>query len=445
MLVAERIAGMDLAEADLLRRALQKRRGAELAELRERFLQGAVDQGIDAEDALGVWELVANFASFGFCKAHAVTYGRIAYRTVWLKAHHPAVFLAAFLSSDTGYYATRVYVEEARRLGAAILGPDVNKSHETFAVEWLNSPASTPRPALRVGLGQVKGLSRRTLEAILDGREKAPFLSLPDFLQRTGAHRDEAEHLIRCGAFDAFDRTQPELLWRLHLLRAPERRPPRRVGEPELDRAQLAACRATPDSRQGDAVRTAHAGTGGWNQRGLGLGQARLAPGEHATLFAEPETPSLALPRLPDVSPLERGRTEFELLGLTVHAHPTQLFPCPADERMPPRPSPTGRPAAGASRILPVNPIDCRDLDRFEGGRVTLRGWPAASRRVRTENGRWMRFLTLEDETGLAEVVLFPDVYERDGRRLAEFGTLCVTGRVEDQLGACTLHAERVW
>jgi DNA polymerase III alpha subunit len=77
--------------------------------------------------------------------------------------------------------------------------------------------------------------------------------------------------------------------------------------------------------------------------------------------------------------------------------------------------------------------------------RVTLRGWLAASRRVRTSRGQWMRFLTLEDETDLAEVVVFPDVYRRDGHRLAEGGTQCVTGVVEDHLGACTLHAERIW
>ncbi|MFN0007639.1 MAG: OB-fold nucleic acid binding domain-containing protein, partial [Planctomycetota bacterium] len=94
---------------------------------------------------------------------------------------------------------------------------------------------------------------------------------------------------------------------------------------------------------------------------------------------------------------------------------------------------------------VPAPSIACGDLDRFRGGRVTLRGWPAATRHVRTQDGRTMRFLTLEDESGLAEVVIFPDVYDRDGCHLAQFGTLCVTGIVEDQMGACTLHAERIW
>jgi DNA polymerase III alpha subunit len=92
-----------------------------------------------------------------------------------------------------------------------------------------------------------------------------------------------------------------------------------------------------------------------------------------------------------------------------------------------------------------VNPIAARDVPQRAGARVTLRGWPAATRHVRTADGRTMRFLTLEDESGLAEVVIFPDVYERDGAHLAETGVLCVTGVVEDQMGACTLHAEVIW
>jgi DNA polymerase III alpha subunit len=433
------MAGMDLAEADLLRRALQKRRQSDLETLAGRFLAGCSEQGIARADAMRVWDLVANFASFAFCKAHAVTYGRISYRAVWLKTHHPAVYLAAFLASETGYYDARVYVEEARRLSVPILPPDVNRSARTFAVEGLSTPA------LRIGLSQVKGLSERTLESILASREeRGPFVSLPDFLERAAAHKDETEALIQVGAFDGLDRTRPELLWRLHLLCAPSRRlPPRRAGDAgadaePLDPADLAACRATPASRARRALEIARRKSGGWHANGLGLGNVDLARGESAALFPEPETPALALPRLPDVDARTRGRLEYELLGITVHAHPTAIFPCPGDRRIA---------EEGSRRPVPhpVNPTACADLERFVGGRITLRGWPTATRHVRTQNGRSMRFLTLEDESGIAEVVVFPDVYERDGRFLVEFGVLCVTGIVEDQMGACTLHAERIW
>lgn len=431
MQVAARMAGMDLAQADLLRRALQKRRLEELPALRASFVAGCAREGVSHAEAEHVWELVSNFASFGFCKAHAVTYGRIAYRAAWLKTHHPAIYMAAFLASDTGYYEQRVYVEEARRLGVAILPPDVNKSGADCGVERRGAGGAA---ALRIGLRLVKGLSQRTLETLLAARAAGgAFVSLPDFLERSGAHEDEAERLIQCGAFDAFDHTRPELSWRLHLLRAPKLRPPReraRTGGRPLDVAELAAYGGTPASRLDELVRAAREKSGGW-RGGLGLGNAKLAPGESASLFPPPPTPAAVLPRLPDPSRAEQGALEYELLGLCVRDHPTTIFPCPADERV-------------RGRRLPLL-IPCAELERFRGARVTLRGWPAASRRVHTSRGEWMRFLTLEDESGLAEVVLFPPVYRRDGRHLAEFGALCVSGLVQDQMGACTLEAEHVW
>ena len=200
MQVASAVAGMDLAEADQLRRALQKRRTDDLEPLAERFREGCEAEGIARNEIEHVWELVTNFASFGFCKAHAVTYGRIAYRAVWLKTHHPAVYLTAFLNSQTGFYKTRVYVEEARRLGVTILPPDVNRSGVDFGVEWIEGrEGAAPTPALRIGLGSIKGLSTNLLDRIQEERSSSgPFLSLPDFLERSDVHTDEAEHLIQC-------------------------------------------------------------------------------------------------------------------------------------------------------------------------------------------------------------------------------------------------------
>jgi DNA polymerase III alpha subunit len=407
------MAGFELAQADRLRRALAKRRGAELEELRARFFEGCTREGIAPADAAHIWELVANFSAFGFCKAHAVTYGRIAYRTVYLKTHHPAAYLTAFLNSHTGYYDTRVYVEEARRLGVPILPPDVNRSGEGFRLE-----AGGSRPAgIRVGLERVKALSEGACRTILTERERGgAFLSLPDFLERTRVRTDETERLILSGAFDAFDRTRPEMLWRLHLLTAPERRPPR--GGTPLDRGQIEACRTSPATRERE---------NGWSRPALGLAGLRLAPGETAPLFPPLPTPALALPPLPEMERAKRGRLELELLGLTVCAHPTELFPCAGDAR------------AGRDRAVP-----CADVPRHEGARIEIRGWLAASRPVRTAEGRWMRFLTLEDTSGLAEVVLFPPVYSRDGHRLVGRGPFRIRGRVENQMGACTLHADRI-
>jgi DNA-directed DNA polymerase III PolC len=428
MQAASILAGMSLAEADLLRRALAKRDETKTRAAAHRFLTGCEAEGISRSDANRVWELLANFAAFGFCKAHAVTYGRIAYRCAWLKAHHPAAFLHAFLESHTGYYAPRVYLEEARRLGIGILGPDCNRSSSGYTLE------RRPAPAIRLGLSLIKGQSTETIERLLASRaESGAYCSLPDLLARTSARTDEVEALIQSGALDSFDRTRPELLWRLHLLRKPQPALSRRAQAAArdltgttLDPGAFAACRETPTQREDSQVAAARASTRGWGG-GLGLGAVDLAPGETASLFTDPPTPALALPGLPDFSPPERAALEHELLGLCLAEHPTRAFGCPADERM---------------AQAPPNPCPCADLPRRVGGRVTLRGWPAATRRVRTSDGRWMRFLTLEDVSGLAEVVVFADVYERDGQRLTEFGTLCITGTIQDQMGAITLHAD---
>ncbi|MDE0916094.1 MAG: DNA polymerase III subunit alpha, partial [Planctomycetota bacterium] len=437
MQAAAHMAGMGLAQADQLRRALQKHRSADIASLRAHFLQGCTEQGVLSADAIRVWEQIAGFASFAFCKSHAVTYGRIAYRTAWLKAHYPAAFLIAFLASETGYYPRWVYVEEARRLGVPILGPDVNRSASTFSAERLADQDTTPASlALRVGLAQVHGLSSHTLDRLLQSRQQGPFLSLPDLLERSGAHRHEVDALIQCGALDAFDRTRPELLWRLHLLHTPQRRAASKSG---LNLEQLQACQRTPADHTREALDAARAHTSGWAGRGLGVEHSALPRGQSALLFPTPPAQALVLPGLPDEPALTRARTEFDLLGLSPHAHPVRLFPCPADERL------RTRVRHGPRDQRPVNPVACAQLNQWHKARVTLRGWPAATRSLRTQTGQLMQFLTLEDESGLAEVVLFPEIHRRDSHLLSEQGVLCITGVVEDHLGAYTLQAERIW
>ena len=294
MQVAVALAGMTLGESDRLRRALSKRGGSELEILQARFMEGSRQRGVATKDARHVWELVANFAAFGFCKAHAVTYGRISYRTAYLKAHFPVPFLAAFLASHTGYYAARVYVEEARRLGAAILGPDINRSGADYAFARLKG-----WPGLRAGLGQVRGLSEDTVAAILSSREAdGPFLSLPDVIERTPAQRDEVEALIRTGALDAFDRTRPELLWRLHLLHGPARKAPRLThGERPLDAMALESLGRSHGDRVAETVPSAGASPGlfdgntGWGGSGGRLPfTAKAATGNATSALIAPAT-----------------------------------------------------------------------------------------------------------------------------------------------------------
>jgi DNA polymerase III alpha subunit len=124
---------------------------------------------------------------------------------------------------------------------------------------------------------------------------------------------------------------------------------------------------------------------------------------------------------------------EHSILGFAIRAHPTVLFPCAGEARR-----------IEAKKKAPPRKT-CAQIADFVHGRISLCGWLSASRRTRTSRGEWMRFLTLEDESGIAEVVVFPDVYARDGHLLVDQGPFLISGLAEDQLGAVTLHAERIW
>jgi len=206
--VARAVAGFSLEQADALRKAISKKRSLErIRKLRASFFAGARARGVDPDAAERVWDLIANFAGYSYCKAHAATYGHISYAAVYLKAHWPGIYLAAVLNNEAGFYERREYVEEARRLGVEILGPDVNESDVLFRADGRS---------LRIGLGYVKGIRRATIESIVRERAKGLFKSLDDFLARTRAGRVETRYLILAGAFDPMG-SRPRLLLQLEL------------------------------------------------------------------------------------------------------------------------------------------------------------------------------------------------------------------------------------
>jgi DNA-directed DNA polymerase III PolC len=213
------VAGMSAADGDHLRRALARHRGEDPA-ARDAFVVAGLRHGIPAAALEEVWQAMARFAGFSFCKAHSVTYGRLAYECAWLKAHAPAAFLAAMLSNDSGYYDKGVYVEEAKRLRIPVLPPCVQQGARAFALV-----RDGARLAIRVGLDEVRALRPETADAILQARRAGgPFTSVADFLARTGAGREETENLILCGGFDRLGRTRPQALLELQLARNAPRR-----------------------------------------------------------------------------------------------------------------------------------------------------------------------------------------------------------------------------
>ncbi len=203
--VAHAIAGISLAEADSLRRAITKKSDpTELGLFMKTFRDKALANGVAEDVTQKIWELIANFAKYSYCKAHACTYGMLAYQCAYLKAHFPAEFFAAVLSNRGGFYHAAVYFEEARRLGIEILPPDLNRSEYHYTTE---------NGAIRVGFIEIRNLSSAAVHAILAQRSKRVFSSFADFCHRTAIGYGDVVSLIESGACDSMGLSRPELLW----------------------------------------------------------------------------------------------------------------------------------------------------------------------------------------------------------------------------------------
>lgn len=388
MCVASLIGGFSLELGDLLRRAIGAAKAVEaesngrgastedpwqgrsLDELEDVFVQRAVRSGVGVRAAREVWADLCRFGAYAFCKAHAAGYAVLSYRATYLKARHPGPFAAAVMNNHQGMYPLWAHVEEARRRGLTILHPCVHRSEGRWTWE---------AGGLRCGLGQVAGLSERTLEAILRERDVGPFTSLGDLLQRTCAALPELEALIRCGALADVPPGEPTgHLWNLYCVGGRSRPKPEASGSLALE--------------------------------------SRGSPG----VLREVAPPSL----------WERVREEMDVLGVAVSAHPVAAWRSElgATSRE------AGRTAGGTGTS--------RDLGK--GGRRSLVGRVAASRRVRTRRGGMMLFVTLDDELGMAECVAWPEVYADAVRALAASRLVEVCGVVKERHGAATLELESI-
>ncbi len=395
MAVAAAIAGLSLRDGDNLRKAIGSTRDdGERRALANGFVRSAVLAGVEPDAARAVWDALAQFAQYAFCRAHAAGYGVIAHRMAWMKARWPAAFAAAFLNNGAGMYPKWVHVEDAKRMGVAILPPCVNRSAAEWTVECDEESArdDTGRPgagvrgrargrgAIRVGLGEVRGLAARTIERALAARRERPFAGIGDFRRRSSAPLREAEALLLAGAFAFTGRTRPALLWELH-------------------------------------ARAATAAPSGADARA-----------ELPLVAAHDDPPG---PPLPELSRLDVLRHEAEILGLTVAGHPLELFPeaTAAAGGTPRRADPRRARVVGAVGAV---------------GAAGVVGVVAASRRTPTRSGEEMLFLTLDDGADLVECVLFPAIYRRAVGILGSFGPYLAEGTIDAPLGAATLRVERL-
>ena len=199
MQIAQELAGYSLGGADMLRRAMGKKKPEEMAKQRGTFKEGAISQGVDPDLAMKIFDLVEKFAGYGFNKSHSAAYALVSYQTAWLKAHYPAPFMAAVMSSElqnTDKIVT--LIEECRNMKLALVNPDVNCGEHMFTVNDAGE--------IVYGLGAIKGLGEGPIESLLQARaEGGPFKDLFDFCTRTDArkvNKRALEALVKAGAFD---------------------------------------------------------------------------------------------------------------------------------------------------------------------------------------------------------------------------------------------------
>ncbi len=219
MQIAQQLAGFSLGEADLLRRAMGKKKAEEMQKQLQAFVDGAEKRGVSVEQSTAIFREIEGFASYGFNKSHSAAYALITYQTAYLKAHYPCEFFAAVLTADKDKIEKVVRtIAEARAWGVAVLPPDINASETDFSVVYANprgdgSLRSAGRlrdrhgPQVRFGLGAVRGVGEAALETMFESRKASgPFRDLFDFATRVDAKRlnkGVLEALVQCGAFDS--------------------------------------------------------------------------------------------------------------------------------------------------------------------------------------------------------------------------------------------------
>jgi error-prone DNA polymerase len=415
-------AGISYAEADEKRRALGDVEG--MAQTRAWFFPRALGRGYPLPVVERVWEVLAAFASFGFCKAHAAAFALPTYQSAWLKTHWPAHFLSGVLTHDPGMYPKRLILEDARQCGITVLGLDVDRSGRDYRVERVEpvppgglAVTAATGYAIRLALSEVKGISAAEVARIV---ESAPFHSLTDFWHRARVSRPVVERLVLTGAFDRIHgigeagvppagTTRRDLLLQVTELdryaRSLDRAARGRgLGSRRRTTSRASVARAVSDmaarnstdplDRQAAPATERHALADGgiW---------ARASAQSRATPDPDPvESVQLALDLgdapgegevsgLPEMTTEERLRAELEILGLDVSSHVVDRYAGFLDE-------------LGATRSRDL-------LQRHSKAELLVAGVKVATQTPPVRSGRRVVFLTLDDGTGPVDATFFED------------------------------------
>jgi DNA polymerase III subunit alpha len=398
MQISKEIAGFSGAKADDLRKAIGKKNRQAMAALKPEFVEGCRASGTSPDVIDLLWQTNEKSADYSFNKSHAACYGLIAYRTAWLKANHTAEYMAALISSVMSTKdKVPFFVARCEEMGIEILPPDVNLSDHEFTVVEGN---------IRFGLDAVKGVGYQAVEAIKQARDAGPparpFASLWDFCERVDSravNKKAIEALIKCGALGSTGATRKGML-------------------SVLEAAQAAGQKAQQDALVGQGSifdiepslpAAAASGIGGIEGPDMGLdgpsARAGAATGTSIFKLSHPPIPSEEFDQ-PQLLAVEK-----EAIGLFISAHPLK----PMREAL--------RARSDCSLAALTNR---RDKDW-----VTVGGIITESKRIRTRNGDYMMFATLDDLEGAVEILVFGKALAEHEAALAVDQVVLIRGRVD--------------
>ncbi len=386
MQIAQELAGYSLGGADLLRRAMGKKKPEEMAKQRSTFAEGAASQNVDPDLATKIFDLVEKFAGYGFNKSHSAAYAIVSYQTAWLKTHYPSEFMAATMSSDMDNTDKVVtFIEECREMGRMPLPPDVNRGDFMFTVDDEDN--------IIYGLGAIKGLGEGPIESIMRARKDGPFTDLFDFCARVDArkvNKRALEALVRSGALDSIG---PKVSL-------------------DYDRAVLFAAIT-------EAVKTAEQTAANANAGMQDLfGDVIPAAGEDGDAYKD-------FTAVKPWSLKERLNSEKETLGLYLTGHPIDEY---ADEL----------------RYLTSARIN--DLRPERKKKQKIAGLVVGMRVMKTKRGDTMAIVSLDDRSGRIEIAMFSDTYNEYREKLLKDAMLVVEGEVsqDDFSGGLKMRADGV-
>ncbi|MEJ2611383.1 MAG: DNA polymerase III subunit alpha [Candidatus Thiodiazotropha sp.] len=389
MQIAQVLAGYSLGGADLLRRAMGKKKPEEMAKQGEIFRKGAVKRGVEEETAAYIFDLMEKFAGYGFNKSHSAAYALVSYQTMWLKAHYPAAFMAAVCSADMDNTDKVVpLIEECRRMKLKVEAPQVNLSKYKFT--------ATDDNTVVYGLGAIKGVGESAIEAIIDERDSnGPFDDIFEFCRRIDmrkVNRRVMESLIRAGALDGLGANRATLTLQLPLALklAEQHHAMQEVGQNDL----------------------------------FGMGDPQPAEASHAQVIPKD---------IQEWEEEQRLQGEKETLGLYLTGHPIDRYAAELEH-------------IGCSRIgnltLDASPIPGQ---RRRGVPVVVTGLVVTASHRQTPRGR-MGTLVLDDRTGRIECTLFSEAYEQHRELIAADKILVVSGSLtyDEYRGGLSIRADNM-